>query len=77
MQDLVLETVTREGRDDLSACLLGEFLKAITHDVEANSVIEQSHHRFLVWFHLVAIAPSRSPSFWSDTDCDGGKEHSL
>jgi len=51
MQYLVLETVAGEGRDDLMACLLGEFLKAITHDVEANSVIEQSHHRFLVLGH--------------------------
>jgi len=51
MQNLVLETVAGEGRDDLMACLLGEFLKAITHDVEANSVIEQSNHRFLVLGH--------------------------
>src|ERR1700731_4277421 len=51
MQYLVLETVAGEGRDDLVACLLGEFLKAITHDVEANSVIEQSNPRFLVLSH--------------------------
>jgi hypothetical protein len=40
-----------QGRDDLRTCLLGEFVKAITHDVEANPVIEQSHHRFLVLGH--------------------------
>src|SRR5260370_35316584 len=51
MQDMVRETVGGEGRDELMACLLGEFLKAITHDVEANSVIEQSNHRFLVLGH--------------------------
>src|SRR5216683_91353 len=51
MQNLVLETVAGEGRDDLMTCLLGEFLKAITHVVEANSVIEQRNHRFLVLGH--------------------------
>jgi hypothetical protein len=29
MQNLVLETVAGEDRDDLMACLLGAFLKAI------------------------------------------------
>src|SRR5207244_13546951 len=51
LPNLIPATVAGECSHDLSAWLLGECLKAITHYVEGNSVIEQSHHPFLVWGH--------------------------
>lgn len=51
MQYLVLEAVAGEGRDDLHAYLFGEFIEAITQDVEAHSMIEQRNYWFLVLGH--------------------------